>query len=138
MSWGEPVPLGDKYKRVVAAINLSGGNTPTENGTISVGPILSLKYLAYTSGQSVLVAKAAVPTSKFEAIVDTYDPSAGTLTLKDITSLSGTFGTSNYAINLVGERGSKITSGSGAPSSTAGRVGDLYIDTVTGQVYIKT
>ncbi len=134
MSWGDPVPIGDKYKRVGFAGNLS----PTENGTISIPSSLSLKYLAYTSGQSVIVTKASSPTDKFEAIIDTYDSSLGTLTLKDITSISGSFGISNYTLNLVGERGSKITSSSGEPNPAVGRHGDMYIDTVTGLVYIKS
>lgn len=135
MSWGEPTPIGDKYKRVSFYANIS---PPAENDSRTIGPTMGLRHLAYTAGQSVLILRGA-STDSFEAIITSYDSSAGTLVLEQITSIVGnTFGSANYTVNLVGQRGSKITQSSGAPSSTLGRPGDLYIDTVTGQVYVKT
>jgi hypothetical protein len=59
--------------------------------------------------------------------------------LQNPTSIVGsTFGSANYTVNLVGQRGSIITQGSGPPAPTFGRPGDMYIDTNTGQVYVKT
>jgi hypothetical protein len=135
-SWNsDPIPLGDKYRKVAFSADIS---TPVENGKLTITQSYGLRFLAYTAGQSVRVSKAADPSTYFEAIVESYDGATYTIVLSDITSVNGsTWGASNYTINLVGERGSKITSGSGAPSSSAGRVGDIYIDTVTGEVYIK-
>lgn len=137
MSWGEPVPLGDKYKRVAFYANFA---TPVvDTGTVTLGPTMGLKHLAYTAGQSVLVVRGGSPADQFEAIIQSYSPSTGSMVLEKPTTIVGTtFGSANYTINLVGQRGSIITQGSGVPSLTAGRPGDMYIDTDTGQVYVKT
>jgi hypothetical protein len=138
MSWGtNPVPLGDKYKRVAFSANIS---TPVaDTGTVTLGSSMGLKYLAYTPGQSVLIVRGGSPNDQFEAIIQSYDPSAGSMVLERPTSIIGTtFGAANYTINLVGQRGSIITQGSGPPPSTFGRPGDMYIDTDTGDVYVKS
>jgi hypothetical protein len=137
MSWGEPVPIGDKYKRVAFYANFS---TPTaDTGTVTLGPTIGLRYLAYTVGQSVLVVRGGSPNDSFEAIIQSYNSATGAMTLERPTLISGsTFGSANYTINLVGQRGAVITQGSGAPDVNFGRPGDMYIDTVTGQVYVKT
>ena len=136
-AWGEPIPLGDKYKKAIFSANITG---ISEGGTVTLGSSWGLKFLAYTPGQSVRVIKASDPTSKFEAIVTSYDASNGTIILDQITNNSGTFGNANYTINLVGERGTLIKTGSGDPTtnSVQGRIGDLYIDTDTGSMYKLT
>ena len=135
-SWNtDPIPLGDKYRKVGFSANVA---TPTENGKITISQSYGLRFLAYTPGQSVRVSKAADSTTYFEAIVESYDASSAQIVLSDITSVNGsTWGASNYTINLVGERGSKITHGNGAPDSNSGRPGDMYIDDLTGDVYMK-
>jgi photosystem II stability/assembly factor-like uncharacterized protein len=137
MSWGDPVPIGDKYKRASFYANFS---TPVEDtGTVTIGPTYGLRYLAYTEGQSVLIVRGGSPADQFEAIVTSYDPAEGTLVLEQPTLIVGsTFGSANYTINLVGQRGGRIAQGSGPPATNFGRPGDMYIDTVTGDVYVKT
>ena len=137
MSWGVPVPIGDKYNRVAFYANFS---TPVaDTGTVTIGPTMGLKYLAYTAGQAGLIVRGGSPKDQFEAIITSYDSSTGTLVLQNPTSIIGsTFGSANYTVNLVGQRGSIITQGSGPPPSTFGRPGDMYIDTNTGQVYVKS
>lgn len=134
-SWSAaPIPLGDKYKKVGFSANITG---VTENGTVTITQSFGLRNLAYTAGQSVLITKASDSSIKFEGIVQSYDSGTATIVIEQLTNISGPFGIQNYTINLVGERGSKITSGNGLPNNTNGRIGDMYIDKDTGDMYIK-
>lgn len=137
MSWGDPVPIGDKYKRASFYANFA---TPVaDTGTVTIGPTYGLRYLAYTAGQSVLIVRGGSPADQFEAIITSYDPASGTLVLEQPTLIVGsTFGSANYTINLVGQRGGRITQSAGPPAASFGRAGDMYIDTTTGDVYVKT
>jgi hypothetical protein len=108
---------------------------PSENDEldINIGP----KY-SFTAGSSVIVSGFYDGSSRFEAIVDSYDASTGDMHLSLITNIQG-FATSVgiFNITLTGQRGSRIVHGNGPPSATDGRPGDTYIDDSTGQIYYK-
>lgn len=111
---------------------------PSENATISglnIGPKLS-----YISGNSVLIVNTQYPSNRFEAIVTTYDQTTGILAIEQVTNIRGmSFGGPKlYTINVCGERGTNILTGSGIPSSTIGRPGDIYINTNSGDMLIKS
>ena len=111
---------------------------PSENATISgltIGPKLS-----YISGNSVLIVNTQYPSNRFEAIVTSYDQNTGVLAIEQVTNIRGmSFGGPKvYTINICGERGTAIFTGSTIPSSTAGRSGDIYINTSSGDMLIKS
>lgn len=109
---------------------------PVENDTFSNINIGS-KY-SFTGGNSVII-KSQFTSSRFEAVVDSYDSSTGVMSISEITNILGDLsGIGIWTITLAGQRGSKITSGSGVPVVLVGRPGDMYIDTDTGQIYLKS
>lgn len=112
-------------------------SNPEENGTVTL--TIGSKY-SFTTGNSVIIAPRLTDTHRFEAIVTSYDSSTGVIQLSELTNIRGSsFSTIGlWTITLAGERGSKITYGSGIPNSNIGRVGDTYIDTITGEMYVKS
>lgn len=133
-----PIPLtrGKPYYAMFSATSL----LPEENGTFStnIGP----KY-SFAPGNTVIVTRSINALLRFEAVVSTYDSSTGDIELYDITNIkSSIYGnwpaTGDFIMTLAGERGSKITSGTDAPDTVVGREGDMYINTSTGEVYIKS
>ena len=114
------------------------GITPVENSSVSF--YIGLKY-GFRPGNSVIVTKETPTSDRFEGIVSAYNPTAGgVLTISQLTNIRGTWSnfTGNISVNLTGERGSGILIGSGEPATGKGREGDVYIDTATGLLYIKT
>jgi hypothetical protein len=111
--------------------------SPTEGGTIS-NINIGEKY-SFTAGNTVIVSGQFNSAIRFEAVVTAY--TSNLISLGDITNITG-FPTSNqlYQMTLAGERGSKIRASAGNPNTLniAGRSGDLYIDSTTGEVYIKS
>jgi hypothetical protein len=108
--------------------------TPTEGGTLSID--IGQKY-SFTEGNTVIVSAQFNSAIRFEAIVTSY--TSNTIVLEDITNIMGNFAsTTLFQMSLAGERGSKIRYGTGAPGSLVGRSGDMYIDSTTGEVYIKS
>lgn len=130
-----PLSRGKPYYSIFSAVSLS----PAENGSVTIN--IGAKY-SFAPGNTVIVTRSLNPLLRFEAIVSSYDQSTGSMDLSEITNVKAGGGGSwpnsgQFVITLSGERGSRITSGSGQPSSSSGRQGDMYIDTVTGEVYIK-
>lgn len=114
--------------------------SPTENGTVTTN--VGKKY-SFSPGNTVIISRDVNSLLRFEGIVDSYDSSTGSMSIKEITNIKtgggGTWPqTGTFNISLGGQRGSLISSGTGAPSSSIGRSGDMYIDSTTGQVYIKS
>lgn len=110
---------------------------PSENQTI-----LNLNIgskLLYTAGNSVLIINETESDNKFEAIVTSYNIDTGFINLEQITNIHGSNfgGPKKYTINLCGERGSTILTGTGVPSSSVGRLGDIFIDLSSGNLLIK-
>jgi hypothetical protein len=126
-----PLSRGKPYMTLVTLPNVSA---PVENDILSfnIGP----KY-SFTAGNSVIIAGRFNMTFRFEAIVDEYNATTGAMTIVNITNIVGTY-TQVCTITLAGQRGSKIVGGSGVPSVSVGRSGDMYIDTTTGEVYLKS
>lgn len=132
-----PVPLsrGKPYYSIFSA-SLS----PVENNSVSAN--IGSKY-SFAPGNTVIITRTMNSFLKFEGIVNSYDSSTGDITIDQITNIKSGGGgswpsTGQFVITLGGERGSKITAGGSAPSSTSGREGDMYINTSTGEVYIKS
>lgn len=128
-----PISRGKPYyAKFTASLN------PTENGTITSGLNIGSKY-SFASGNSVIISGQFISSTRFEAIVTNYDSSTGDMTLESITNLSGTFTPSMLLqITLTGQRGSKIVAASGTPSVNTGRSGDMYVNSTTGEVFIKS
>ena len=110
---------------------------PAEDTTL--GPLTIPAKLGYTAGQSVLITNVIYPVTRFEAIITSYNPSIGTLNLEQTTNVKGTnYGNGiTWGINLTGERGTNIYSGTSVPESTKGRPGDLYLNTTNGELFQK-
>lgn len=132
------VPL-NRGKPYYALFTASPGITPVENDTITT--TIGAKY-SFAPGNSVIISGQLNTLMRFEAIVSSYNASTGSITLSEITNIKtgggGSWPQSLLVITLAGERGSKITSGNGLPDSNLGRIGDMYIDSTTGNVYIKS
>lgn len=135
-----PTPLtrGRPYYATFSATDLA----PIENGTLSIN--IGSKY-SFIPGNTVIIYNSINALLRFEAIVQSYDMGSGDMELYQITNIKqgagGSWpqmGSKTYVISLAGQRGSIISSSTGAPSSTSGRVGDMYIDSTTGSVYIKS
>ena len=117
-------------------------SAPNENDTMTIN--IGVKY-SFTSGNSVIVSGFYNSTSRFEAVVDSYDSSTGDMTLIEITNIQGFKDIGNspiqiglFNITLAGQRGSKILHGTADPNTlTVGRTGDTYINDITGEVYYK-
>ena len=76
---------------------------PTEGGsqTIVVG-----LYLAYSTGNSVVVTNVNDPSESYEGRVGTYNQTSGSLTITNITNIRGTpFTLDYYDVNLDGTDG---------------------------------
>ena len=132
MSWGTPIRITGTTFQVEFTADL----TPVENSTILVQ---ISKALGYSSGQSVLVISKSNPSNVFEAIVTSYSATTGWLALEQITNIKGsTFGDQIYILNLAGERGKSMFNGTTGPSNNVGRPGDMFLDTITGDLYIKS
>ena len=132
---GTPTPL---FRGNPFTINFAYDfGSPTENASytgISVG-----KKLGYNPGNSALIINSGFPTNRFEAIVTFYDKNTGLMNINQVTNIRGsTFGLTGFTISLAGERGGNLYSGSGTPGSSQGRVGDWYMNTVSGDLYIKS
>ena len=139
------VPLfrGKPYNAVFSATI----STPiSEGSSVSISGS-SLKKLNFDIGNTVIISAESNPTNKFEGIISAYNRNTGTMTISEITNIrneaniliNGNFGgPRNYNILLSGERGSKIFSNTTTPTNTVGRIGDLYIETSTGKLYIKS
>jgi hypothetical protein len=108
--------------------------SPTENAELSF--TIPQKY-SFATGNSVIVSGQFALGIRFEGIVKSYNED-GLIVLESITNIKGTF-QNNMAlqITLAGERGSKIMAANGTPVESQGRPGDLYINSATGEVYIK-
>ena len=109
-----------------------------ENSNVTF--LVGAKY-NFREGNSVLVTKNPPSTDRFEAVVSAYNPSTGVITLSEVTNVRGSWpiGFSGpVTMNLTGERGSGVLVGPGAPTSEKGRIGDVYIDTSSGAMYLKT
>lgn len=129
------VPLF-RGKPYTTSFTVSPAILPNENDTLTFN--IGKKY-SFTPGNSVIISGTLATSSRFEAIVDVYDPLTGDMTVTEITNIKNfTTAIAPLTITLTGERGSKILANSGAPSNTNGRSGDMYIDTATGEVYIKS
>ena len=111
---------------------------PVENGVISELNIGS--KLSYITGNSVLIINSQHRSNRFEAIVTNYNSSTGIIALEQITNIRGISfgGPKSYTINLCGERATQILTGSSTPSSTSGRPGDIFINTSSGDMLIKS
>ena len=93
--------------------------------------------LAYIAGNSILFVynSGVPPLISFEAIVSYYNPSSGSLNIASITNINNSLvGTYLYQVNLTGQRGSLLFTGTGPPSINA-RIGDYYIDTEASLIY---
>jgi hypothetical protein len=138
MSWGTPIRItGDIYQTEFTA-NLS----PIENGTLSISFQSLNPNLGYSTGQSALIISKSDPTNVFEAIITAISKTVGgiyTINLEQITNIKGsTFGNQTYILNLTGERGKSMINGTTGPTGTQGRIGDMFLNTQTGDLYIKS
>lgn len=114
--------------------------SPTENGTITIN--IGKKY-SFSPGNTVIVSRSVNSLLTFEGLVGSYNSGTGDMTITDITNIKSGGGGSwpqigSFNISLGGQRGSLISGGNGAPSTQVGRLGDMYIDSTTGNVYIKS
>lgn len=138
MSWGTPIRItGDIYQ-----VEFNANFTPSENATISFNFQSTNPNLGYSASQSVLICSKAAPTNRFEAIITAISKTiAGVyyIDLEQITNITGsTFGNQTYVLNLTGERGKSMFNGTTGPTGSQGRIGDMFLDTVSGDLYIKS
>lgn len=98
---------GDRY---LSATTTAVTPTPTNGGnqTLTIGT-----YLAYIPGNSVVVVDSADPANSFQGYVQSYSVSTGVLVLIDLSSITGSFGSSVYNVNLNGINGPTGSTGPG-------------------------
>lgn len=129
------IPLS-RGKPYMTKVTLPNNTAPVENDILSfnIGP----KY-SFTAGNSVIIAGQFNTSFRFEAVVTSYSSTTGAMVIANITNITEPLSyTKICTITLAGQRGSKIIGGNGAPTTTSGRSGDMYIDTTTGEVYLKS
>lgn len=100
-----------------------------------------LSGLDLSIGNSVIIQNLDNTNTQFEGIISNYDSVNGTITLRDITNIFGSgYGSVLYTwlINLSGPRGTKFFSSSNyVISRELGRIGDYYLDQITGELYLR-
>ena len=112
---------------------------PTENTNYI--NLQTVSGLAYTVNESVIVGNLSDTTTYFEGVVKAYNSTTGIMNISFVTNINGTtYGNGNtFYINLTGQRGTKWYSEATGPTGQyIGRIGDYYIDTVSGYVYQRT
>jgi len=117
---------------------ISFSEIPPENSFINSLNVGS--GLAYSPNETAILTNLSDPSTRFEAIVSSYNSVTGAISLVSITNVLGTSYhlNQNFSINLAGQRGIKWYSYNTGPTgtySTTGRIGDFYIDKTTGYVY---
>lgn len=121
------------FSRLTGTINI-----PTENSTITFTGIAGLSY---SRGDSILVQRISDETTRFEGIVLSYTRSTGIFEVNNITNIRGiNYGVSfvnEFSVNLSGTRGSNWFLDNNNPTGGVGRIGDFYINQITGEVFIK-
>ena len=104
---GDTGAPGDRY---LSATTTAMTPTPEEGGgqTLTIGT-----YLAYIPGNSVVVVDSANAANSFQGYVDTYSVSTGVIVLRDLSRITGDFGSSIYNVNLNGINGPTGSTGPG-------------------------
>ncbi|MFO0271356.1 MAG: hypothetical protein ACK53W_12580 [Gemmatimonadota bacterium] len=95
----------------------------------------------FVSGMTVVAWDATDPTRFIAGEVTSYNPGTGALVISVLAGDTGGTGTvTSWEVSIAGRRGvegSIWLNGSGAPSDAAGRNGDYYLRTTTGEVFYK-
>ena len=114
----------------------SANLTPVENTDLEF--TIPSKH-SFAAGNTVIVSGQYTSSIRFEGIVKSYNESTGNIVLESITNITGLFsGNMALQINLAGERGSRITAIPGNPPESGGRPGDIFINSTSGEIYIKS
>lgn len=137
---GPTGPTGTAAPKYYSEFPISFSQIPNENDSINYLNVGT--GLAYTPNESVILTNLIDSSTRFEAIVNSYNIATGLISLMYITNVLGTSYTvsSNFSINLAGQRGSKWYAYPSGPTGTyasTGRIGDYYIDENTGYVYVR-
>lgn len=132
---GAQGPAGPKYLAdVIGPLPF-----PVVNGTLT---FFIPTNLPYSKNNSVIITNKDFPSTRFEAMVNSYNSLNGLIEVYKITNIFGTryLSSSRFTINLTGERGYQWYVQTGNPNTVAvslGRFGDLYVDSVSGNVFVK-
>lgn len=131
---GNTGPTGSVYFSPIYGVI----DRPTDNSTLS---FRANSNLAYNIGNSILIQHVTEQNTQFEGKVLTYIKSTGQFEVNKITNISGSsYGAlfaNKFLVNLAGTRGSNWFLNSGNPTGGVGRVGDFYINAITGEIFIK-
>lgn len=119
---GDTGSPGDRY---LSATTTAMTPTPINGGnqTLTIGT-----HLAYIPGNSVVVVDSADAANSFQGYVQSYSVSTGVLVLTDLSSITGTFASSVYNVNLNGING---PTGSTGPSGLQ-KAYTLFLDYSAG------
>lgn len=128
-------------KPYYAIFSTSPAITPVENNSLTI--VIGTRY-SFAPGNSVIITNTLNSGLRFEGIVSSYNSDTdGQMVISDITNIRTAGGGSwpqsgPFTISLAGERGSKIIGGASPPDNGTGRDGDMYVNTATGEVFIKS
>jgi len=127
-------PTGAQYFSLLSSQII---DPPIENNGLIV---VANTNLAYSINNSVIVQHTTDASTYFEGIISSYNQVTGQIVLTSITNVYGnSYGINQqFSINLSGKRGTQWYFNTGPPVSSIGRVGDFYIDNITGQLYSKS
>lgn len=95
--------------------------------------------LDFSIGNTVIVQNLDYVNTQFEGIIQSYNKDNGIIIIESITNVFGLgyVNTYRWSINLSGSRSTKIFKTNISPGSSFGRIGDYYIDSTTGELYLK-
>lgn len=110
-----------------------------ENSIFIFNNVENLRHLDFSVGNTVIIQNLQNTNTQFEGIILSYDKINGSITLEKITNIFGSYSSNPnllWSINLSGPRGAKIFK-TNIQSPQFGRIGDYYIDSITGELYLK-
>ena len=121
---------------------LTGVDNPTDQGVDGDSYINTTSWDYFVKENGSWVKKGNIKGVSIVSIVRTDgDGSAGTVDTYTITYSNGTtstFTVTNGANGANGQDGKTLLTGTGAPNSALGTVGDSYIDVASWTLYVKT
>ena len=118
---------------------LTGDTNPTDQGVDGDSYINTTSWDYFVKENGSWVKKGNIKGVSIVSVIRTDgDGSAGTVDTYTITYSNGTTSTFTVTNGANGTNGKTLLTGTGAPNSAEGTVGDSYIDVASWTLYVKT
>jgi len=118
---------------------LTGDTNPTDQGVDGDSYINTTSWDYFVKENGSWVKKGNIKGVSIVSVIRTDgDGSAGTVDTYTITYSNGTTSTFTVTNGANGQDGKTLLTGTGAPNSALGTVGDSYIDVASWTLYVKT